>query len=56
VALGPSSNDVLPLIHVYAFHDYVLYLLPTLFMHSIENFDDDEYDVSRVASIFMVTT
>jgi hypothetical protein len=39
VALGSSSNDVLPLIHVYVFHDYVyayylhyLYILLRIFM------------------------
>jgi hypothetical protein len=52
VALGSSSSGVLPPIHVYAFHDYVLCLLLTLFMHSIEDFYDYEYDVSHVASIF----
>ena len=52
VALGSSSSDVLPQIRVYAFHDYVLCLLLTLFMHSIEDFYDDEYDVSHVASVF----
>jgi hypothetical protein len=52
VALGSSSSDVLPPIRVYAFHDFVLYLLLTLFIHSIEDFYDDKYDVSHVASIF----
>jgi hypothetical protein len=32
------------LIHVYAIDDYVLCLLLTLFMHSSDNFYDDEYD------------
>jgi hypothetical protein len=49
VALGSSSSVVLPPIRVYAFHDYVVC---TLFMHSIGNFYDDEYNVSHVASIF----
>jgi hypothetical protein len=40
-------------IHVYAFHDYVLFLLLTLFMHSIEDFYDDEYDITHVASVFL---
>jgi hypothetical protein len=31
-------------IHVYAIDDYVLCLLLTLFMHSGDNFYDDEYD------------
>jgi hypothetical protein len=31
-------------IHVYAVEDYVLWLLLTLFMHSSDNFYDDEYD------------
>jgi hypothetical protein len=53
VALGSSSSDILPPIHVYAFHDYVLFLLLTLFMHSIEVFYDDEYDVTHVASVFL---
>jgi hypothetical protein len=52
VALGLSSSDVLPPICVYTFHDYVLCLLLTLFMHSIEDFYDEEYDVSHVASVF----
>jgi hypothetical protein len=52
LALGSSSSDVLPPIHVYAFHDYVLCLLLTLFMHSIEDFYDDEYDVYHVALVF----
>jgi hypothetical protein len=52
VALGSSSNDVLPPIRVYAFHDYVLCLLLTLFMHSVKYFCDDEHDVSHVASMF----
>jgi hypothetical protein len=56
VALGSSSTDVLPPIRVYAFHDYVLCLLLTLFMHSIDDFYDDELDISHVASFFMVTT
>jgi hypothetical protein len=56
VALGSSSSDVLLSICVYVFHDYVLCLLFTLFMHSIDDFYDDEYDVSHVASVFMVTT
>jgi hypothetical protein len=56
VALGSSSSDVLLPIHVYVFHDYILCQLLTLFMHSIKDFYDDEYDVSHVASIFMVTT
>jgi hypothetical protein len=42
VALGSSSSDVLPPIHVYAFHNYVLCLLLTLFIHSFEDFYDDE--------------
>jgi hypothetical protein len=49
IALRSSSSDVLPLIHVYAFHDYVLCLLLTLFMHSLKDFYDDEYDASHVA-------
>jgi hypothetical protein len=52
VALMSSSSDVLPPIRVYAFHDYVLCLLLTLFMHSIEDFYDNEYDISHVALIF----
>jgi hypothetical protein len=51
VALGSSSSDVLPQIRVYAFHDYVLCLLLTLFIYS-KDFYDDEYDVSQVASVF----
>jgi hypothetical protein len=50
--LGSSSSDVLPPIHVYAFHDSVLCLLLTLFMYSIEDFYDDEYDISHVTSVF----
>jgi hypothetical protein len=56
VALGLSSSDILQLIHVYIFHDDGLCLLLTLFMHSIEYFYVDEYVVSHMASIFMVTT
>jgi hypothetical protein len=52
VALGPSSSDVLPPIRVYGLHDFVLCLLLILFMHSIEDFYDDEYDVFHVASVF----
>jgi hypothetical protein len=52
VALWSFSSDVLPPIRLYAFHDYVLCLLLTLFMYSIEDFYDDEYDVSHVASVF----
>jgi hypothetical protein len=52
VALGSSSSDVLPPIRVYVFHDYVLYLLLTLFMHSIDYFYDDKYNVSHVALVF----
>lgn len=33
VVLGSSSSDILPLIRVYAFHNYVLYLLLTLFIY-----------------------
>jgi hypothetical protein len=32
------------LIHVYAIDDYVLCLLLTLFIHSSDNFNDDEYN------------
>jgi hypothetical protein len=52
VALGSSSSNVLSPIRVYGFHDYVLWLLLTLFMHYIEDFYDDEYDVFHVASVF----
>jgi hypothetical protein len=45
---GPSSS-VNPSIRVYFFHDYVLWLLLTVFMHSIEDFYEDEYDVFHVA-------
>jgi hypothetical protein len=38
MALGSSSSDVLPSTRVYAFHDYVLCLLLTLFMHFIVDF------------------
>jgi hypothetical protein len=34
-------------IHFYAFRDCVLCFLLTVFMHTIENFYDDEYDVSH---------
>jgi hypothetical protein len=56
VALGSSSSDILQLIRVYIFHDDVLCLLLTLFIYSIEYFYDDQYDVSHMASVFMVTT
>jgi hypothetical protein len=55
VVLRSSSSDILPPIYVYALHDYVLCLQPTLFMHPIEDFYDDEYDVSHVASVFEST-
>jgi hypothetical protein len=51
-SLGSSSSDVIPPIYVYAFHDYVLCILLTLFIHSIEDFYYDEYDISHVASVF----
>ena len=52
VALGSSASDLLPPTPVYAFYDYVLCLLLTLFMHSTEDFYDGEYNVSHVASVF----
>jgi hypothetical protein len=39
--LPPVTNY---LIHVYAIDDFVLCLLLTLFMHSSDDFYDDEYD------------
>jgi hypothetical protein len=59
LALGSSSSDVLLPIHVYVFHDYVLCLLLTLFMHSVEDFYDDEYEYTTSLTwlwFFMVTT
>jgi hypothetical protein len=40
------------MISIYTFHDNVLCLLLTLLMHSSEEFYDEEYDVSHVASVF----
>jgi hypothetical protein len=41
-------------IHVYVIDDYVLCLLLTLFMHSSDDFYDDEYDFTSAIKLSLI--